>query len=205
MIKVEINKQEYNLPEGWEDVNLRKFAAITEFLTGRDYVDSSKSELRKSVDLLGLLMDCDPDIIFTLSKTAYMELSSKITWILNEPKGAIKKFFTINGVTYMSPVDLDQLSVGEVVSMETVIANDPKDIAGILSIIIRPRIGVYNEEKQEEEWEQEPFDIKNYSYRKELFNENLKVSDIMSLSNFFLSGGNLSSSIMKISSEKEEK
>jgi len=75
----------------------------------------------------------------------------------------------------------------------------------MLSVILRPEKKIFNAEKNIEELVQEPFDIKNYNYRKELFLDNLKITDVIKISNFFLSGGKQSSSITKDISELEEK
>jgi len=65
MITVEIDNEEYQLPTSWDDITLREFKNILDFEKSRDY----NSDLKKSVDLMALLMKCDSDkILYTTNR-----------------------------------------------------------------------------------------------------------------------------------------
>lgn len=197
MIDIKINDNTYKLPSCWEDITLKDYKAIYDFEKNHTF----KSDVLYSVHLMAMLMGCDSDELMKFTSEQFEKLVDQIEWVKEDPKNTNIKEVVLNDITYVVTNDLNTITMGEKVSIDTILQNDPSDLCGLMCVLLRPRVKIYNAEKGEEEYEQEEFNIKNYSYRRELFFENLKLVDVKGITDFFLSGEKQYSENMKDSLE----
>lgn len=200
MIDIEINNNTYKLPDSWDDITLQRFDDIIQF----EQNWTGDSDLIKSVELMTLLLGCNKIDIMGLKQNDFIDLANRVKWSNSQPQPKKNvNTITIDNITYMTPNNMNELSIGEAISMEGIMKANPNDLAGIVAIILRPRVKVFNKATKKDEWEQEAFCTKSYPNRKQLFLDNLIITEALSITNFFLPGVNGSSKNMKGTSEKE--
>jgi len=96
-----------------------------------------------------------------------------------------KKVFNINGVEYMAFENLNSMKMGDSVSLELMISesNETNVQSNILPILIRKSKEVIKNGQVVKVPEE--FDAENYSETKELLMENLKITEVMWVRDFF--------------------
>jgi len=190
MIDVELGNDTYTLPTGWNEVSLEMFQKIMELNNMyKDY----KSDVLFSLDVFAILMDTTSDKLKLIDQTSFKILTEELSWVQTEVTKDIDKEIIINGQKYIYPKDLNSLSMGEVISIETIIKEVPESevLVNILSIILRP-VKIVKTKDGESKEVIVPFDndyVDNLLEIKNLFRKNIMVSEVFHIQSFFLTGG----------------
>jgi len=183
MVVVKIADKEYNLPEGWGEVNLSKFQRILE---KNDLIAEYKSQILFGLEIFSILIDCDVEDLKSLTKTSFEKLSEETKWLYDEVKGNEKDEFVIEGEIYRPLKDLNKLTMGDNISLEMMIkeSNQATLITNILPVLLRK---VKKIKLESGEWaeELEPFNAELYAERRRLFMENIYITDVINFKDFF--------------------
>jgi len=199
MIIIEMGGKDYNLPEGWNEVNLEMFRKIQRLSS---VLNSYKSKTQFALEMTGILMNAPISDLMKLDRESYEVLSDKCAWVQDEIKTNRKvKSFEINGETWMPLDNFNKLSMGDQISIELMISeSDEVDILGnILPMMIRRAVKKIR--NGEEVLVPGEFDVENYEETKSLLLNNLFITDVLNLQSFFFGGEVASTTIMKATLE----
>lgn len=169
--------KELLIPTSWNDVTLGEFIKLSS-LNVSDY----KTPIEYYIHVLRIFGNEDLDDIFEYIKASDVsEIVNQMSFMNNEPSQLDNKSIVINGERFYLIDNLNELTVGEYVSIESLIKQDGLDsvkaIPTILSVILRP--------------ENEDFDSSKCTERIKLFKESLSIEDVLGMSVFFSSGARL--------------
>lgn len=189
---IKIKDNEYECPESWSEVTLKQYLQMVKVA---QVFEDYKSELEWTLDSISALTDIPRKDLESLKTDSYVKLVDKLKWISETPTGADLEPIVINNVTYVFPKDLNQITMGESISIDLAIKssdNRADSFINMLPILLRPGKQVENMETGEIEWQQQEFETQNLEARKKLFLDNIKVSQVIKLQDFFLNGENQS-------------
>lgn len=183
MITIELDGKEYNMPEGWHEINIEKFEKLVKhFSILNDY----KSQYQYAIELFCILCEAPYEQMSKISKGSFETLATKIEWTKSDITPTGTKQFNINGDEYMTIENLNALEMGDVVSLELQIANSQnwEMLTNMLPILIRKAKKV---EKSDGTFKIVPdkFDADSYEETKNLFRKHLMVADVNELRSFF--------------------
>lgn len=184
MIIIEIDGKEWNLPSGWEEVNIEMFEKI---VYQSNILNEYKSNQEFALDMFSVLTGAPKEDLTRLTRKSFELLSDKTDWVREEIKPSKKRIWEIDGVEYIAVEDLSSLSMGESISLELMINNSTPEtlLTNILPILIR-RVKTIEKATGEIKKVPDAFDDKEYNELKELFKKNLNVADVYELKDFFL-------------------
>jgi len=188
MINLTIGKQEYNLPESYDELNLGKFIELTKILEAKD---KEESDLKFSLKLIAALIGCGVDTLYQLSISDMNLLVNEVSWVSENPKQKNTKKITIDGVHY-GFINLNGITTGEMISIESFQKNvtDNKDNLHFVMAILFRKIEGGSVLPLEDDFEK----IKE---RADLFKEKMMVGEVYGPLINFTTGG--TGSIMKSS------
>jgi hypothetical protein len=183
MVTLRIGEKEFELPEGWHEVNLDKFVKIIE---KNNLIGEYKSQILFGLEILGILIDADVVELKNLTKKSFDTLSDEIKWINEAPVGMDKDEFEIDGGVFRPLKDLNKLTMGDNISLELVIgqSNEATFIVNILPILLRKVKRIKGEDGNYIE-ELEGFEDDKYEERKKLFMDNIFITDVVNFRDFF--------------------
>lgn len=183
MIVVKISDKEYNLPEGWNEVNLFKFEQI---LKKNALISEYKSQVLFGLELFSILIDCPVDDLKNLTKSSFETLIKETEWMKSEVVGEKKEQFVINGEVFKPLKDLNKLTMGDNISIEMVIneSDESNLLINILPILLRKVRTIKNETGCLVE-ELESFQPELYNERKVLFSKEIFITDVIGFRDFF--------------------
>ena len=166
--------KEILIPTAWEDVTLNEFIKLSEL-----DIDSFDSNIEYYIKMLGIFGNDNLDDILEFVKlTDITNIVNQMAFMNTPPKNLNKKEVTIKGEVFKLIENMNELTVGEYVSIETLIEqgklNSITSIPAILSVILKP-IG-------------EKFDSNLVNARMELFKDELSIEDVLGMSVFFSIG-----------------
>lgn len=182
MIVVKIQGKEWDLPEGWHEVNLKKFAEI---ITKNTQIAEYKSQIKFSLEILSILLGCAVEDLHNLTKESFEILTGEIGWLSDEPVGVDKDDFIIGGKKYRLLKDLNKLKMGENISLELVIKESTQAdlLINVLPILLREVREVKNGDQIEESLLD--FSAEDYHNTKTLFSENIFITEVINFKSFF--------------------
>ena len=162
------------IPTSWGDVTLGEFIKLSKL----DIVDFD-SPMDYYINMLGVLGNQDIEEIKKFFKlTDLTNIISEMNFITEAPKELDNKEVTIDGQIFKLIPNLNNITVGEYVSIESLIERDKLDsvssIPAILSVILRPEGEEFNSDIVED--------------RMKLFKEKLSIEDVLGMSLFFSLG-----------------
>lgn len=160
----------------WDEVNLDEFIQISNIDHDKELRNSN---LLRSIKQIAVLSNKTEKELLTYSNEMFAPLLQKIGFIFNEtPKDLSKKPFDVNGVKYMFVEEFNNLSTGEMVSVEQLLLDSAENskpfLADLLPILIRPAIK-YKNEFGKMAYKIEEFDADKLKDRKALFLRKLYV------------------------------
>jgi len=166
--------KEILIPTSWNDVTLREFISLSSL-----DLKSYKSPIEYYIHVLRLFGNEDLEEIFDYIKTSDLEnIVGQMSFMNTEPEKLDNKSVEINGEMFFLCNNLNELTVGEYISIESLIEqggfNSVEAIPIILSVILRPK----NEE----------FDSNKCAERIELFKDYLSINSVLGMSVFFSTG-----------------
>jgi len=180
---IELEGVEYNLPEGWNEINVEKFEKLMQhFSILSDY----KSQYQYAIELFAILLGAPIDVLSKITRGSFEILSEKIKWSNAEITPTGIREWNIDGQDYIAIKDLNSLEMGEMVSLELQIANSPnwEILTNILPILIR-RVKSVSLPNGDIKKVPEKFDASSYEETKQLFRKIMMVSDVSELRSFF--------------------
>ena len=138
-------------------------------------------------------MNCKSKELMDISRDSYQTLANELEWATNSdiPHNG-KTEFEIDGVTYMLPPDLNQLTMGEVISIEVELKDvkESQILPILLGILLRPARKIKKEDGTEKLviCDFDDSYVQTIEERRELFLDNLHITDVMHVKDFFLNG-----------------
>lgn len=182
MVIVKIENEEYNLPEGWDEVNLEKFRKIME---KNKLIGEYKSQILFGLEILSILIDCGVERLMKISKNSFEKLVEEIQWINELPVAKDVDEFFILGERWKPMKDLNRLTMGDNVSLELMINQSTEEtlLINILPILLR-KVKVVKLENGEVREELMPFDDKNYEEIKDAIQKNIFITEVMNFKDF---------------------
>ena len=166
--------KEILIPTAWEDVTLNEFIELSKL-----DIDSFDSHIDYYISMLGIFGNDDlSDILEFVKLTDVADIINQMAFMNTPPKNLDNKEVTIKGEVFKLIENMNELTVGEYISIETLIEQGKLDsissIPAILSVILKP-IG-------------EKFDSNLVNARMELFKKELSIEDVLGMSVFFSIG-----------------
>ena len=167
--------KEILIPTAWEDVTLNEFIELSKL-----DIDSFDSHIDYYISMLGIFGNDDLNNILEFVKlTDVADIINQMAFMNTPPRNLDNKEVTIKGEVFRLIENMNELTVGEYISIETLIEQGKLDsissIPAILSVILKP-IG-------------EQFDSNLVNARMELFKNELSIEDVLGMSVFFSIGG----------------
>jgi len=166
--------KEILIPTAWEDVTLNEFIELS-----RLDINSFNSHIDYYISMLGIFGNDDLNNILEFVKlTDVADIINQMAFMNTPPRNLDNKEVTIKGEVFRLIENMNELTVGEYISIETLIEQGKLDsissIPAILSVILKP-IG-------------EQFDSNLVNARMELFKNELSIEDVLGMSVFFSIG-----------------
>jgi hypothetical protein len=187
MIDVNVNGEQYKLPQSWKEVSFKKFLQIADI--------KEQNKTKNSILILSSLMECPPELLYKVEVSSFTELMKNISFINTMGKASTPTTeFILGGKTYTTRKNLSDLTIGEMIDVEVaqelLKENNPQSFPKIIAILIR-------EEGQTE------YDSSKAAQIEEVIMNELNAEDAMSIVTFFLTGmmgfiNNLGDSIPEI-------
>ena len=166
--------KEILIPTEWSDVTLNEFIELSAL-----DIDSFDTPIEYYIKMLSVFGNDNMDDILEFTKlTDITDIISQMSFMNKPPENIDKKEVTIKGEVFKLIENMNELTVGEYISIETLIEqgklNSISSIPAILSVILKP-IG-------------EKFDSNLVNARMELFKNELSIEDVLGMSVFFSTG-----------------
>jgi hypothetical protein len=202
MIVVRIEGQEFNLPEGWHEVNLEKFSKIIKL---NDRISEWKSTIEFSIEIFSTLLGVEKSKIELLTRASFNTLLEETKWLYSDVPSTPKDEFTLLGKRWRILKDLNKLTMGESISLELKISESDNStiLSNIIPILLREIVEVKEDGKTTEVLQ--AFRAEDYTALKEECDKSIMVTEIISFKDFFLSGATVSSGPTKATSVNRAK
>lgn len=203
MKQFKIREKEYQMPTDWSEITLNVYVKLAELEESRAAFGIPELYLLKVLEVLCNVEEGDLD---ELSLTMVNELVELVSFVQQEPVWNNVQHLDIDGVDYVFPNDLNNLTMGEYISIKTLQENNTTAgiIPYILAIILRPGSKIVDTETGKEKWIQEKFNTANLEWRKELLLKQ-PVFNLLGPVSFFLSGSGISTTNTKVSTPELQK
>lgn len=172
MYNFKFNEKEYSLPDCWEDILVEDFIKILKLEKQKSLYQFDELYAAK---LIEVLLNTDENIVDEFDLELFGELITRATFLHTVPNYTNKNDIILDGVKYVTPANMNKVSLGEYASIKTLTKDkDYEDqFLIILSILLRP--------------EGEKFEATKIGERIEKFKK-LRLVDVNETVNFFLSG-----------------
>ena len=188
-IEIDDEVKEYELPSNWDEITLDDFIRLFSI----DRTDLNPLEV--SVKTIEVLVGINEEILLMMKSSDFELLATELSFTTRDVEPVNVEFVTIGGEEYYIKKDFNQLTMGEIISIETILEGAENNIFKVmdklLCIFLR---------KKKENGKLETFKGE-FMERATLFRKT-PVSQIYNIFNFFLVGGNLLEVNTKDFSEK---
>lgn len=182
-----IDYGELNIPEKWEDIDLKTYQEIEK------YYEDKKEESFDVFDVIDILTGKDKDYIKSLPMEFLDIILDKLSFLTVSPQTPEpSNKITIDGETYTIHFE-NQLKVGEYIAADSILKSDKHNYAALLAILCRKDGELYDSHFENEVIEDR---IK--------FWEKQPVTKVLNLISFFLQLANLLYLPTLLSSQIEE-
>tara|TARA_R110000764_G_scaffold203034_2_gene288289 strand:- start:1209 stop:1721 length:513 start_codon:yes stop_codon:yes gene_type:complete len=166
--------KEILIPTSWQDVTLGEFIALSKL-----DIDSYKTPIEYYIHMLRVFGNENIEDIFEYIKAVDINnIVGQMSFLNTPPKQLDNKSIKIGNETFHLIKSLNDITVGEYVSIESLIEQGKLDsveaIPIILSVILRPL--------------DEDFDSGKCTERIKLFKQSLSIEDVLGMSVFFSIG-----------------
>lgn len=180
MIKIQIDENEYLMPENWDEISLEKLMKLN--LAQKT---QWSNDIEMSANIINILSDIPTDMVLDIPLEEFTQLAVLISWINAIPTKTVNHIM-IDDIKYI-PVDLTKLTAGEFISLEVFNKESADDnLHFIAAILIRPEVNGRIEKLK---------DMIDIQQRAVLFKEKLMVGDLWPIVNAFFAGATTSSLI----------
>ena len=166
--------KEILIPTSWNDVTLREFIDLTSL-----DISAYKSPVEYYIKMLSIFGNDNLEELFNYVKTTDLDnIIGQMSFMNDEPRKLDNKSVESNGEMFFFCGNLNELTVGEYISIESLIEKDSltsvDSIPVVLSVLLRPK--------------NEVFDSANCEKRIELFKDYLSIEDVFGMGIFFSNG-----------------
>ena len=196
-MKVTIKKGEkknvFNVIDSWEDVTLETWQKI---------LKAKGSRVQEDIQMLKALSDIPEKILKNLDLIDVVEILKALTNLQKIPTTkSVRKKYKIDGIKYGFHPNLEKLTLGEYIDLETLIG---KGLSGnlhyLMAILFRPIIKEYGKS----------YDIEGYAesdmeHRAEIFKTKMKALDVRKATVFFWTLGKELKTVLETYSAKKLK
>lgn len=190
-IDVEGTNKTYNLPESWEEVNVRQFTELYRVK------NPNNNELLGAVNLISALSSIEQGVLLQMDIDDFKNLASKITFITTEVTKEDVDYVEIGDDKYYLYTDFNKLTTGEVITVETMLESAEYDVHKIISDLLCIFL---RKKDQNDKFEKFTTDMLK---RKEIFLD-LPITKIYHVFSFFLTGGLTSANNTKDSTKNND-
>ena len=192
--------------KSWSEVTLREHIEIGKVETNKDLKDRP---IAKRMGMLHIISNQTEQEIDEIQGQNLAMILNATDFLNGMPPKRKVKVFKLNGIDYMFHPKPNELSAGEMVSVEQYMIDEKNTgenrYAEIISILIRPCNKVMNDEFKKEVWTIDKFDTKNLDERKDMFLDKLTADKYMNEMAFFLSLGEKSKKLFHSSIQNPAK
>jgi hypothetical protein len=182
----------FDIPENWKEVTVEQFCKIME----AQEVAESKNQIMASVKMITAITNIPENILMMTNVDEIKKISECLDFLDTELESTESDQVEVDGETYYIKKDFNDLNMGEVITIETIIEqtnnNMFKAFDQLLCIFLR---------KKKENGKLETFQTEHL-LRADIFKK-VAVADIYQTLVFFSSGSPLSGNNMKESSESQ--
>lgn len=183
-----MDKIKIQVPTSWNDVTLGQYIKISKM--GKP--EKEYTELKYLIDLILILCpNLTRDVLENITEEKLLEITGDWQWMTTLPTDNIVKEFNIGSEKYIYDKEVEKLTLGEMVSYETLVDSDEMTqsdtLSLVLAIILRKEIDGVVEDFN-------PDEIYN---RIKLFEDNISIEQAYGLVFFFLIGGKTSTSYLE--------
>ena len=182
MIKVnlEIDDEQvsFDLPSSWEEVTIGDFVKLFSF--DREGM-SVMTMVIKSISVLG---NVDEDKLYMIPINDFERIAKQMDFLNKEMVPTKEDFVEIDGERYYIKFDFQNFTMGEVISIETILNKADNNIFKVMDELLCVFL-----RKKKENGNLEAF-RGDFLERKETFSR-APISKVFEVFNFFLDGGNL--------------
>lgn len=197
MIKLEIEidgeNKLYDLPSDWNEVTVGIY---------EDVIKASQkmvnNKIEAVVELLNALCGMNADEVYMLPVDSFNQICDTLNWIKDPINAQSKESIIIDGEEYFIKDEFNKLSMGEVISVETILDKHNNSVEAALSDLLCIFL-----RKKKDNGKLESFKS-DFMNRSAIF-KNIMITDIYSVMIFFSSGGSKFINNTKISSDQEIK
>jgi hypothetical protein len=174
----------------WSEVTVSEWVQIGQV---ESEIELNGLNIAKRIKVAAILSNKNEQEIGEMSGANWGKIVEATAFVEKPPRKKKITTIDINGTSYIFHPDPQQMTAGEQASIEQMLVDQKNggDVAtaGILSILIRPAVKVFNEEFNREDITIEKFDTANLDERKQLFLNNLTVDKIWHQWAFFFDLG----------------
>ena len=192
-LKIEVDDEvmEFTVPESWADVTVGQYV---------DSVNLNReglSDIDLMIEMLSIFSNVDREISEMMDYESFNKLVMTFQFLEKEITNVVKDFVELDGETYFLKKDFESLTMGELISIEAIIAKYEdltKAMPELLCIFLR---------KKTKKGKLEKFKTSMMG-RAEMFKK-VSIEEVHQIFFYFSDGKNISSGNMKDSLENKEK
>jgi hypothetical protein len=190
-IKINGQEKEVHIPENWSEVKLGHYMDLTK-INKKEF----NTQLERDIAVMAAFLGISEEELELLDLDVYNQMIEGIQFLLTPPKDLpIKDHIKINGEDWWIKKDFDKLTVGERISIDTILMNGgvEENFDKMLTLFLK---------KRDENGELETYRTSHMN-RVELFRKEVNFMDVKNIMLFFSTGISLSESPTKESSVKK--
>lgn len=195
-LRLNIDGEDYNfeLPESWEDIKVKDFSKII----GVQEKDNLNG-LERIIEIINVISGIPVDLIMMIPITEFNKITEKLAFVNEDIKAQMKDSIIVNGEEYFLKKDFDNLTMGEIITIEMLVeetgGNIFKALDKLLCVFLR---------KKRDNGKLEMFKT-DMLERSDIFKD-ISITEIYQLMIFFSTGRvSLENSTVDSSEKKERK
>jgi len=191
-LEIDGKAKSYNIPAGWDEVTLGQAADMN------DLKDDDSTVIVQVVKLLKILApDINEDDIMMMSPEQFTQVTEALQFVSDEVEGELVEYVEIEGEKYYLKKDFEKLTMGEIISIDSIMKQTSNDITKAL-----PKVMCIFLRKKNDDGELESF-RNSFMEREEAF-RSIIITDVYKLFAFFLDGEDLSQNSTQESSPRKK-
>jgi len=194
-LKIDDKATEFKLPTSWDEVSVAQYSKLMLAIE-----KEGTTEIELMIKSLEALVGIDGGILsrvpIKMLREAYKQLGELTS---NMPSNELSRVVEIDGIEYGIIPDFNELTLGEFVDLDNYLQDNYNNLNKIFSVLYRPVI-----ERDGNNYNIEPYSLKNISDRRELFNNRLSIDTVYGALVFFCSIGSkhIESTLYSLEEEK---
>lgn len=158
--------------KSWSDITVGQYQEIM--------MVESENEIRRFIEQVAIILDCDPEDIRNMPISEYSKLQQNMAFIKEDPEHTVVDRFEINGVKYGLEPDMNLITAGVFLDSEQFKQDATANLHNTLALIYRP---ITKEEG--EVYEIEAHQSKGFERRAQIFKDELTIDVVLGTVLFF--------------------